>query len=1574
MAIVIRTPGSQIATLIEEEDLPQTIAGAPPGSYQIGRATIDWMDGIVTISEPTNSPSIAVPISATPPDIRLGTPFLLDLGVIGGAGPLEEVLVVADLDGALPEGLIEAVAARQLSITARRLGPVIITYNVSNADGAAPTQAISVEVAAGRPSAWPSEAWSVAPGEDPETLVISLTDLPAPNGAPITQIAYRLGEDDDQIHTVAIGPVPGDYAITAGVRGGVEQDVQIAAVNAVGRAAGWGALRSSTSLAGEVPGDVSVPLLYPAVPAVDVGAAGGSLQFPEYNWESSQASAPIRRGALIQPAVSGGYAPPGTAPGAIIVIARLPIAKRMYAASNYFGLFGNGLGSANNIGMAFYPSNYNTGTMRQVLRYYQRGNTGSTADLNSAPVTEERFMAVAWTDGANTWQLDWYSLATGQRYAGEAKVTAGTVLRPYANTFGIGQFTTTATFDTETSNTAGLWPGEIEAIYAYTGTALTPADFSQIALGARIQDKVPAANIAYAFEPRSVATIGKPAWAPGSYGAPAPRGGAFGGTGSVLYPGSHLRRQSPAQYLTMDPLQHGWVYGLTATGTSCDVPFAGDAAGYTGPVEVRVFEGESGRVVCDWTAVGVIAGGRWAGKVRLPRAEGWWVAQARLAADHAVVWDRRDAFAVGYKFLLVGQSTTEIPLNAGAVGLPLTHPFSASFLELQEVGSRPAAGARWWNMGRIGQRHTQDGKVAFLNQFRAFDPKTPIMLVDEAVNGTAMMTLINGGIDSDTNRQWLDLTEKLDRFGNDITAVLFNWAANESLGYSTIYNGIQAFFEGTGPAAPSTGYCLANVLRPGWTAANMPRSRAQSSTPYGDTLIERMRFFEERGYAQSDVAVDNRLKPPQVGHQDGNSLLGCARFMQRFAVGALRALALDSSTNPYFDNPRSSGNKITVDCVATNGGTIYSPAPTLLRSWYVKEPTDADYVNVASGRFTAALVAGKVELTRTSGTWPAGTLVWRMSAGEQRNAGTEAEEDAILAGGIYETWAPDPLGYGKLLCGTMGADGRWDLEFREEALPFEAAATAEIDVVSFDGGISAHVSGAAEVVYTADPQPQVVLRVAPGGSVTVQSRTPETAITASGQTIHGSTLNLTTVLDDGAGFDRRLTDTSGSNGYFSAGKVVTFPLQLQAGDILTLARSRETPSLASQGRRKGLIQEYLTLTVTDQPIPAGEIYAPQVPRAQVGPVVFDDALDVDAILNALPSYPNAGVSYKPSSATIDEYLLRAEKFAPTFRQNFHSAESTGYELFTPHASGYIGGSNYGVDLTQAAMVVMGVLWTDAGTPDQRRRAIRAMYSRGKQWNDAPTGPDGAHYTFHLPYVAFYRWCQGLPQYALGDPRGGNLTCQFYRETAASIAEMTTPHSDPLKSWPARLRTVTAVEGAAVTVTRSSALGDSRKPGCSGLYLGTADKAKQALILKPVDGDNTTSSLLLTLDTADHGFAVGDQVWMYPSWPIAVGDPQWAIRHSQPAYSSSRNASPTAGYRGVWRGIGDFLLMARALGFSHPSWSPAEDYIERAQTRTWPSASQIYYAGFAKASVNGSWSERLWEAHWPTLKALPQPYA
>jgi hypothetical protein len=254
---------------------------------------------------------------------------------------------------------------------------------------------------------------------------------------------------------------------------------------------------------------------------------------------------------------------------------------------------------------------------------------------------------------------------------------------------------------------------------------------------------------------------------------------------------------------------------------------------------------------------------------------------------------------VGYKFL-IGQSTTEIPLNGGIVGLPITHPFSASFPELQEVGKRPASGARRWNMGRIGQRHANDGKVAFVNQFRAFDATTPIMLVDEAVNGTSMIGLINGNVDSGTDRQWRDLTEKLDRYGNDVTAVLFNWAANKSLGHSTIHEGIEAFFYGTGAQAASTGY-------------NLSSSRAQSSDPWGSVMMKRMRFFEERGFAQSDVAIDNRLLPPEAGHQDGSSLLGCARFMQRFAVGALRALALDGSTNPYFDIPRYSGNTITVD-------------------------------------------------------------------------------------------------------------------------------------------------------------------------------------------------------------------------------------------------------------------------------------------------------------------------------------------------------------------------------------------------------------------------------------------------------------------------------------------------------------------------------------------------------------------------------------------------------------------------------------------------------------------------------------
>ncbi|MCD9149097.1 hypothetical protein [Pseudophaeobacter flagellatus] len=83
---------------------------------------------------------------------------------------------------------------------------------------------------------------------------------------------------------------------------------------------------------------------------------------------------------------------------------------------------------------------------------------------------------------------------------------------------------------------------------------------------------------------------------------------------------------------------------------------------------------------------------------------------------------------------------------------------------------------------------------------------------------------------------------------------------------------------------------------------------------------------------------------------------------------------------------------------------LYSPAPTALSSWFVREADSGEYTGAG---FTAQIVGDAIELIKDSGTWRDVTWVQYMGAnGASRPSGDGALEDAIVNGLLVETWAP----------------------------------------------------------------------------------------------------------------------------------------------------------------------------------------------------------------------------------------------------------------------------------------------------------------------------------------------------------------------------------------------------------------------------------------------------------------------------------------------------------------------------------------------------------------------------------------
>lgn len=750
---------------------------------------------------------------------------------------------------------------------------------------------------------------------------------------------------------------------------------------------------------------------YPDVPPVDMTAAAGSLAFPEGN-NGPNAAVHTTEKALYSVPRTGIFAlPASTSPQALFAVVRLPKGKRAPEAT--FGIFGHSGTGGNRLSLRFGADGNGSPGERGKFRGVAQGNTGSLVNIQSQSWTEDAALVVLQCDGANNWQLDWYSLETGARFAGPPSTVStgtnnlngGTALAIGGNTTGAGPWT---------ANGGGFqWPGEIEAI-GIALAAVTPEQWSAIALGADIVGTIGGANLRFLRD-----LDGSPA----SYSRLA---GATGDTSSDVYPwggtepsvpaskvmrGSHLRRQSAATWLTMKGLTHGWIYGLPVGEVERPVPFSGAAGGLNGQtVEVRIIEAETGVVVKDWTAVSAVSDGVWSGSLVLPKTSEWWVAQARCGG---VVCDRRDEFGVGYKIVLLGQSQMRIARqgNPATSGVPLSHPKTMTFVTNFFYSDRSALVFER-NMMTVADT---TGLRAFVNQWRAFDD-TLLMLIDEAVAGTSSQELID---DSLTIRQWSDFQYKLDQAGNDVSCILVNWGTKESetgLNYEIMANRWEAMFYGEGPLVQN--HSMAEALAPGWTVGVSPLTRHTTvfSGP-ANVRLWQVQWANTKGLVVGPPISDMRVNPTDTGHQVADDANGNRLVMARLALAGLKALGVTDYDNPHFTTATRSGAVITVNVALPNGGSLYSPLPSALRSFRV---------NGSGTGFTAAASGNTVLLTKSSGVWAAGDVVSYESDLASNSSGDATTEAAIVQSALYETFAGDVVcGLGLPVLGSMAANG-WE--------------------------------------------------------------------------------------------------------------------------------------------------------------------------------------------------------------------------------------------------------------------------------------------------------------------------------------------------------------------------------------------------------------------------------------------------------------------------------------------------------------------------------------------------------------------
>ncbi|PYE82229.1 hypothetical protein [Pseudoroseicyclus aestuarii] len=737
---------------------------------------------------------------------------------------------------------------------------------------------------------------------------------------------------------------------------------------------------------------------------VDPDTATGSLAFPQDNALAGVETALVLR----QPAQDGWFRM-WDGDGALFAVVRIP-PESSYRNEEYRIVDGIAKPGQESF-LRFYGGAMGLSDKRRRFRG-QLATSGIQPE--SAPLTEDAALVVFRREGRRAY-VDWYSLQDGARHAGEGD---GTIYQSQPVPSDPTGYEIYVGADTAEAGTGTAWPGEV-AMVGYVDGAIPEEDWRAIALGTDPAAVLPVETLRWfrAFD-GTEASLAAPDWATADRTLPM---SPWGGAG--LRPGSDFLRQDRDRWLLPDILDDGMVFGLAPGETARSVRFSGTAKGRSGTVEVRVFDQATGEVVLDWTALGPVGDG-WSGSVTVPKSSGGWVAaQVRTTDDPEDVVDMRSRWGVGYKIMQLGQSQTSIYLESSALGLAPVSRGTASYVTTDV----PTGNAPQMQVEMLGA-WPRDGLGAFLDQLRVFDPATPIMVIDAAINGTGPDQLMDDG---DSGRDWAILQEKLDHVGNDVSVVVMNWATQ---GWRDSQNDaaetLEALIHGTGGYAAQSDHSLDAALRPGYGFALSPASRQSTG---GHEAVR----MEQIAYAHTDPVVT--VGPPvadfhiggdgthQSSSYDGNGQNPNRIFGQRQAIAVAGALSLPGvPQHPHFTGAARDEETLTVSVALPNGGHLTAPGP--LRNWEVSEGT-----GWSSTGFTAAISGNAVALTKDEGAWPPGVRVRYLANGEQRRDPTDAsQEAAVIAGMLYESWDGDVLGLGMPVMGQV-QDGQWMPEFTATA-------------------------------------------------------------------------------------------------------------------------------------------------------------------------------------------------------------------------------------------------------------------------------------------------------------------------------------------------------------------------------------------------------------------------------------------------------------------------------------------------------------------------------------------------------------
>jgi hypothetical protein len=537
---------------------------------------------------------------------------------------------------------------------------------------------------------------------------------------------------------------------------------------------------------------------------------------------------------------------------------------------------------------------------------------------------------------------------------------------------------------------------------------LDDSDWEAIASGADIETTATSANIRF-FAP--FAENGALSTRISSNNA-AYTDTAIGQRGVVL-PGSTLRRQSVSTYLTIDrkgdpcicpiPVSGGLTSGLKI-GTGTFIKLTGKSGGLTSgrSLEARVLT-KGGVVWQDWKKFSTI-GSTWSGYIYLPACAEPLRIQVRdpqsgyvAHLNHDVVTaavirmdgQSQDTFALGN---VPGVASTPDSLNyqfdgAGADTCFIVWRTSENLLTTQHAAIRRG---EHYNTNWGGS-----SQVTFFNELRRMGVSLPIVLVQNAIAGTAISDLMT----TQTNRSWQMIYDTMDLIEPDQNGLYAPSIHIETVHSSDCGNGadywttLEAYLWGI-PTAHIAGPFVDWLYSGAKFSENipfvlMPRNREIDTTPVtqsddnGTTantnaaLYARAPSIDPAGRFLLGVPCDvHTLEGGGFTHPAANDPDGQILFTRYLATSAAYGLGvgpyrgfdvtIDPNTPPAFTDGTNTAIRV----------TYTGPMGFNLRTYKaVDNPTNFQVADNYQG-FTATIESPRtVLLTITSGSWSSGVVV-----------------------------------------------------------------------------------------------------------------------------------------------------------------------------------------------------------------------------------------------------------------------------------------------------------------------------------------------------------------------------------------------------------------------------------------------------------------------------------------------------------------------------------------------------------------------------------------------------------------------